>query len=189
MANDCACSAAQRAAPNPGFAPAHLHPQSTPQPFHTFTVHPVTHAPTHQYTCPADTPLYDMLKLFEMGRAHMAVLMQLKKGAAERHKRHRWAQRCSHPQGSRDVCFWAVLCLPTVAGCLGWAARGRGRAAGALLSPACLLSPHDSVCMCLFRVLSCPLPALPLAWLAARLACRPPVLPAPLACLPAARSR
>ena len=31
---------------------------------------------------PADTPLYDMLKLFEVGRSHMAVLVDDKKAAA-----------------------------------------------------------------------------------------------------------
>lgn len=37
--------------------------------------------------CPADTPLYDMLKLFEIGRSHMAVLMQLRKEAKERQRK------------------------------------------------------------------------------------------------------
>ncbi|EFN59369.1 hypothetical protein CHLNCDRAFT_137839 [Chlorella variabilis] len=40
----------------------------------------------------ADTPLYDMLKLFEIGRSHMAVLMQLKKKAAERRKQESEAE-------------------------------------------------------------------------------------------------
>lgn len=35
----------------------------------------------------ADTPLYDMLKLFEIGRSHMAVLMQLRKEAKERQRK------------------------------------------------------------------------------------------------------
>ena len=47
--------------------------------------------PRNWRTLAADTPLYDMLKLFEMGRSHMAVLMQLKKGVAERQRRHRCA--------------------------------------------------------------------------------------------------
>lgn len=38
---------------------------------------------------PADTPLYDMLKLFEIGRSHMALLMQLKKEAKERQRKHK----------------------------------------------------------------------------------------------------
>lgn len=36
---------------------------------------------------PAETPLYDMLKLFEIGRSHMAVLMQLRREAADRQRR------------------------------------------------------------------------------------------------------
>ncbi len=37
----------------------------------------------------ADTPLYDMLKLFEIGRSHMAVLMQMTKAAEQRRRRER----------------------------------------------------------------------------------------------------
>ncbi|KAL4430835.1 hypothetical protein ABPG75_006091 [Micractinium tetrahymenae] len=36
----------------------------------------------------ADTPLYDMLKLFEIGRSHMALLMQLRREAKERQRKH-----------------------------------------------------------------------------------------------------
>lgn len=35
----------------------------------------------------AETPLYDMLRLFEIGRSHMAMLMQLRPEAAERQRR------------------------------------------------------------------------------------------------------
>jgi hypothetical protein len=56
----------------------------------------------------ADTPLYDMLKLFEMGRSHMAVLMQLKKGAVERQRRH----RCTAPLCLRCCCCCPFADLP-----------------------------------------------------------------------------
>lgn len=45
-------------------------------------------APATNLPRPADTPLYDMLKLFEIGRSHMAVLMQLRKEAKERQRKH-----------------------------------------------------------------------------------------------------
>ncbi len=41
----------------------------------------------HHSLRPAETPLYDMLRLFEIGRSHMALLMQLRPEAKERQRR------------------------------------------------------------------------------------------------------
>jgi hypothetical protein len=49
-----------------------------------------------------------MLKLFEMGRSHMAVLMQLKKEAAQRRRKQKWVPRGGALRRRSCAC-WAVL--------------------------------------------------------------------------------